>query len=482
MQKTKLIQVLKSFTNAEIKSFKEFCRSPYFNKNKNITRLCDILAGYHPEFDAKTLVENKVFTKVYLGEEYNYSKLKNLTSDLLMMCFEFLKINSRDGLELRNEIKLLKELRIHGLINLYRKKVEQTGEHLGEIRKESEELLLTKYFYEDEKVNSTIIDSPAGHLEQIKIHFESFLRFVLFRILKFYNSQLHESNQNSFNYDFKLMNEILNFLENDTGYNIPIIELYRKMILLQLHKKEETYTELKMIFNESRENLDEADSFLAYIILNGFCANRHNIFNDRKYIKEAYSLMKTMYLYGKPILGKLLYPDFVHYVKTFSRARDFKLAEQFMNEWQEELPPEEKENCLNFSYALISYLKGNAEKALFHSSSIHFSSFIMKVQAKLLHMQILYSLGLYEQMRSAIDSFRHFAAKEKSLTEIYRTAMQDFLRLIVNLAELNETNDLNERKTLTQIFLINLKKMNANPFGIKMWLEDQIENFEPVVN
>lgn len=482
MQKTKLIQVLKSFTQAEIKSFKEFCRSPYFNKNKIITRLCELLAKHHPKFDSKTLDEEKVFVKLYPGEGYNYSKLKNLSSDLLVMCFEFLKVNSKESLELTSDIKLLKELRTHGLFNLYRKKLEQTGKHLSEIQKESEDLLLFKYFYEDEKVNSTIIDAPADHLEQIKNHFESFLRYVVFRLLKFYNSQLHENNQNSFSYDLKLMKEILTFLEDNPGENILLIELYRKMILLQIHKNEETYRELKMIFNESGEKLDEGDSFLAYIILNGFCANRHNIFNDRKYIMEAYSLMKTSYLGGKAVLGKLLYPDFVHYIKIFARAGDFKLAAKFIKEWQSELPPEEKDNCLNFSYALINYLKGNTEKALLHSSMVNFSSFIMKVQARLLHMQILYSLELYEQMRAAIDSFRRFVAKEESLIEVYRASIQEFLRLIVNLAEINETYDINEREILGQKFIINLNKMNANPFGIKMWLEDQIRNIISDVN
>jgi len=448
--------------------------SPYFNKNKNITRLCDLLAKYHPEFDSKTLVEEKVFEKVYPGEEYNYSKLKNLSSDLFMLCFEFLKINGKETLELTSDIKLLRELRTHGLFNLYRKKIEQTGNLLSGIQRESEELLLFKYFYEGEKVNSTIIDAPANHLEQIKSHFESFLRYVVFRLLKFYNSQLHESNQNSFSYDLKMMKEVLKFLEENPGENIPLIDLYRRMILLQLHQDEENYRELKMIFNESREKLDEADSFLAYIILNGFCANRHNIHNDRKYIMEAYNLMKTSYLRGKPVLGKLLYPDFVHYVKTFVRAGDYQLAANFINKWQEELPPEEKENCLNFSYALINYLKGNIEKALIYSSKVNFSSFIMKVQARLLHMQILYSSGLYEQMRAAIDSFRRFVAKEISLTEIYRDAMQEFQRLIINLAEINETNDINEKEFLLQKLKINLNRMNANPFGIKMWLEDQI--------
>lgn len=475
MQKTKLIQVLKSFSQAEIKSFKEFCRSPYFNKNKNITRLCDLLAKYHPEFDSKTLVEKKVFAKVYPGEEYNYSKLKNLSSDLFMLCFEFLKVNANENPELMSEIKLLRELRIHGLFNLYRKKIEHTGKLLNGIQKESEEHLLTKYFYENEKVNSTIIDAPADHLEQIKNHFESFLRLVLFRLLKFYNSQLHERNQNSFSYDLKLMKEVLEFLEKNPGENILLVDLYRRIILLQLNQDEENYKELKTIFNESHNKIDDSDSFLAYIILSGFCANRYNIHNDRKYMMEIYSLMKTSYISGKPILGKLLYPDFVHYVKTFVRAGDFKLAAKFINEWKDELPAEEKDNCLNFSYALINYLKRNTNKALIYSSKVNFSSFIMKVQARLLNIQILYSSGFYEQMRAAIDSFRRFVAKEKSLTEIYREAMLEFQRLIVNLAEIHETNDINEKEFLLQKLKNNLNRMNANPFGIKMWLEDQLQ-------
>jgi hypothetical protein len=54
-----------------------------------------------------------------------------------------------------------------------------------------------------------------------------------------------------------------------------------------------------------------------------------------------------------------------------------------------------------------------------------------------------------------------------------RRAMQEFQKLIINLAEINESSNIKEKEFLLQKLKNNLNRMNANPFGIKMWLEDQ---------
>lgn len=474
MQKTKLIQLLGSLSQQETKEFRDFCRSPFFNKNANLSKLYDVLLKHHPDYGSKTLTEEKVFQKVFPGDKHDYSKFRNLMSDLFQLGMEFLKIKGSRQYQFVDELRLLFELRTRNLMGLFEKRVALAVKNL-ESMPESEEILYNSFMLQGEVVNLAIIKKPITHIAPAEKQLELFLKFVLLRLLKFYNIQLHERKQSHFDYKFLMMNEVLGFLKENPDIETPLISLYRKMLQLELFKDETSFFELKEFYLKNQDKLDAYDVFLAMIILNGFCAYNYNSLGDRKYIPEAYEFSRGAYLAGRVILGKLLYPDFVNYVKIFVRNGDIELAEKFIEEYKDRLPKDEKENSLNFSYSMISYVKGEYNDALKYASMVNFSSFLMKVQARLLHIQILYSSGLPEQMRSTIDSFKRFVLKERSLTDEYREAMQNFLKLTINLMKINEESDKRSKEDLIDQLNVNIRSMNANPFGIKIWLEDQLQ-------
>ena len=94
MQKTRLIQFLRSLTPAEIKTFRDLLISPLYNKNEILVRLFDILENYYPLFDNVNLTEEKIFSKLFQNEKFDYFKIKNLNSDLLALGKEFLIFNA----------------------------------------------------------------------------------------------------------------------------------------------------------------------------------------------------------------------------------------------------------------------------------------------------------------------------------------------------------------------------------------------------
>jgi len=77
MENSQLIKLLKTFDTKEIKRFSEFISSPYFNKNKNVIKLYEVVIKAYPDFEKIT--RENIFFKLFPGKKYNGNTLRVLT-------------------------------------------------------------------------------------------------------------------------------------------------------------------------------------------------------------------------------------------------------------------------------------------------------------------------------------------------------------------------------------------------------------------
>src|ERR1700674_5401958 len=94
MLKSNLIEAFRTFTPKEMKEFGEFVNSPYFNKNKNVKKLFDVIKKYYPSLNSDKLNKESVFAKIYTGERYKDSTMRLLMFYLYEVVEKFLAHNS----------------------------------------------------------------------------------------------------------------------------------------------------------------------------------------------------------------------------------------------------------------------------------------------------------------------------------------------------------------------------------------------------
>ena len=85
-----IFNLLKEFSDIEIKKLESFLKSPYYNKNNKVLLLFNEIRKYHPHFKSKNLAKEKLSKKVNPDLKYNDSTLRNLMSGLLKCIEEFL--------------------------------------------------------------------------------------------------------------------------------------------------------------------------------------------------------------------------------------------------------------------------------------------------------------------------------------------------------------------------------------------------------
>ena len=469
MHSTRLIKLLKSFPHADIRRFLDFVRSPFYNKNKKVIRLAEFVLKYHPEFNPPVFDEEAVFKKLFPGEKYEYQKIKNLLSDLLNLAYNYLRTKPVYFTEFTSELNLIVNLRSLRVLDLHEKILLATEKKLELLKTRDGIYLYNKFLLADQRQILNTIKKPNAN-EGFNETFNAQFELSLLNLLKQYTIMKHVSIENDKKFSLKMYEEVLGYIKKHSDFENITLKEYRLIALLLEEKTEEHYRELKRIYIEDYDTLDEEDSYMALFYLNSFCAERYNNLADEKYIYELRDLFKHAFNKDAVSLGTFHYPDFIHYAKIFIRAGDIDTAQEFIKKYFNKIDEQHKDSTMNHLNALINFQQGNCEKALYYISKVNFPSFFMKLQVKLIHLQLLIDTQNYEEARAAIHSFSQFLSRESTLNKQYKSAIKNFLKLCKVLIGVSEISSAKERRKAAAEFRISSEKLNSNLFGIKHWL------------
>lgn len=474
MKTTKLVKLLSTFSRSEIKEFRNFVMSPFYNTNKNVTRLNDVLMKFHPEYSSKLFTAEYIYAEVFDREKFDYFKIKNISSDLYNLALGYLRLVSNPATEFTPDYNLIVQLRQRKLLNFHKKMVNVFSDNFKKREIKGSEFLYDNFLLSRERQLVDLFEKPSS-ISGILSEFESFYDYLIFHLLQYYNLMIHIGKENNVKTDIKMIDEVTAYLEKGPVSSHPTTTSYQYLILLKIKGKEEYYFILKDHYFRHFAQMDPSDAYRAHMHMFGYCADMYNFKGDRRFIKEGYELYKHSYLNNRVTSGELLYPDFVNYIKVFVRAGDTAIAGKFISDYSPLLPQDQHDNSVNFSLAYIYHYEKELGQALKYISRVNFPLAIMKVQVKIMQVQLNFELEYFEETRSFIESFRKTLVKEAIVSDDYKNSIVNFLKLTIILINIKQ-----EAARKTQQFEANrlkdtVEKTQLNHFGIKFWLLDRID-------
>jgi hypothetical protein len=477
LKNTKLVTLLSTFSPSEIRRFRDFVKSPFFNKNKNVIRFNEVLLSFYPEFNPKKLTEEYIYSEVFGKEKFDYHKIKNISSDLYNLGLEYLKQTTNPETDFIPEFNLMVQLRQRRLFKLHKKIVNTLQEDFKKEEIKGSEFLYNNYLVTRESQLVDLFEKPSS-ITGILSEFESFYDYLIFHLLQYYNLMIHIGKGNNVNIDMKMIDEVVSYLEKGPVSSHPTTISYQYLILLKLKGNEEYYFTLKEHYFKYFAQMDPAAAYRTHMHMFGYCADMYNFNGDRRFIFEGYELYKHSYLNNRVTSGELLYPDFCNFVKVFVRAGDYDLARKFISDYKARLPEEQLDNSINYSNAYIAYYEGEFEKALADISKVNFPLAIMKVQVKIMEVQLNYQLGYYEETRGLIDSFKKTLQREVIVSDDYKNSILGFLRLLTTLINIKQETSPKEAVYMLDKLKEELNNKQPNHFGIKFWMQDRISEID----
>jgi len=483
MLKTNFIDVIKSLSKEEMKKFSDFANSPYHNSSKSVIKLVEQVKKYYPDFDNRNFTKEKIFAKVFSSTAYNDQVMRNLMSEALQVCYDFLSI---EGIRKDRTVEMryiLHELRNRNLDALYDKNLKAAYKTV-----QKDHSLDFLYFENLYKLEGEVFLNELTHNRQEGV----------------YPVVVRQGELLTYDYLSKLINHIIDMKVNETYYNIKDSDTFTKKLfegldvesilkklkdssekdysvllifyyraLLSLKGKEEDYEKFKELYLNNTSLFSRSTNYNLITTLETYCIDNIKI-NSAKYRAELHKMhrksieLNVLKLFEEGTLNLLKFWNiFINSVEI----NQVDWAAEFIEKHYVDLEPETKEGALNFARAIILYKRKDYDKALEVLNKTKLSQFLFRLSIKTFYLRIYYEKGDFQSAGFALDSYKQFLYKNKTISEAYRNVYLNFAAIYNDLLRSASGEKVIGKNELTT----KIESMSPNVYN-KHWLIEMIGN------
>jgi hypothetical protein len=264
---------------------------------------------------------------------------------------------------------------------------------------------------------------------------------------------------------------ILEHLRSTSMMEYSILSLFYYRAMASLRGNEEDYQRFKKLFYENNSLFNRPTNFSLVTSLDTYCIN--NIRNNAgKFRVELFELHKKAIELGLLTLHENEYLHLHRFWNIFINSVELSKidwAEEFVESNYEKLDPEILQGVLNFSQAIILYKRKDYEKALVKLNQAKLNQYLFKLSIKSFYLRIYYEKGDIESAAFALDSYKQFLYKNKTISETFRTSYLNFAGIYNDLLKANS----GEKQAGKQEILEKIELLSPN-ISNKPWLLEMI--------
>lgn len=466
MKKSKLAEILRSFSNLEWRRFRQMVDSPYFNRNEEVSRLCDWISTLDPSME--TLRRDEAMAHLFPGEK-DEARLNHTMSFLLKLAEDFIGMENYWEDKYAHSNNVLKALDRRELEKNYPFQLEKSRKTLTR-----EQHLGAHFFYN--RYTLEIIEASRMHRkasrrfnESVQIATDSLDQFYLLEKLRrtcyMYISQAVLATP----YHLQLVDEVCRFVgENLSQMAAPAIEAYYRIFqMLSKHQADDDFQALKTLLAEQAGRFTPEDLSDAYQYAINFC-NVQIMQRPEPYVAEAFELYANGIQSGILLENGEFSPwHFKNVVGLAIRQQKYSWAEAFIADYVRQLPREFQQDALHFNFALLYYNTRRFDEALQHLQKVEFTDVYYSLGAKVMLCQIYFEEGHYDALDSLLHAFGAYLRRNRFISENQRQAYANFIFFLKKIA----ASDPRHLAGLSP----EIEK--TNPVAVKDWLIQKCNNY-----
>lgn len=483
----RLLELLQYFSTAEISSFKQLLGAPFFNENERLVTLFEFIQQFAPKYEAPNLNAEAAFAFLFPAEAFDKKVVHRLNSQLYKLAEQFVALEMIKKNTFQRDLHLLRYYE-DALLSRHFESTLHRLRGVLEVQNVQEPAFF-KYQLELESVYAEYLskrDQRTGDINLQALN-NSLDVFFLLNKLMLLSQMASRQLFVKIPYDFTWINEILAYLESSSYTQIPMINLYRNVLLLQLYPAErERYFALRQLLEQYHSLLPKEDlrSFYAYLEN----AAKH-VFQVGEYFQALFDLYNAQIaqgiLYHK---GFISHTVFRNVVNAALNVNELQWAEAFIQQYGHYIIPEEyRKDTYWQNLAMLHFYKkdfAQAQQCLLQSNPV---DIYYKLADKSLLARIYYEQRETEVLDNFLNTFTKFVFDQQkkiaaAKVQSYRTFINFFRALF---KKINSDPAIllafeNKEKVGTRAAKNSLKKLHeqieATPlFYGKKWLSEKLE-------
>lgn len=483
----KLLELLRYFSESDLNRLDKFMFSPFFNESERLTALYNYIRQFAPDFLFPENMAKTVFAHLFPGRDFDQALLNKLNSQLFKLVETFLAHHQLE------EDRFAKDLHLLQFYNqvMLPKHITSTLSSLEKLLNQSSYRNLD-YFRKVLAINNiraeymAQTDKRTGDINLQELNDALDIYFMLAKLM-FLNSMLTRRKIAKIDYDFTWMQETLDYLEDSDYIEIPAIDIYREILLLQLHPTEQKYyTRLKDLLNKHNNLFPDHELRDFFIYLEN--AVKH-IFPVESYFQELFDLynmqLNACILHENGYLPHTVFKNVASAALTLQK---FDWAKEFIeNNWQKVIPKEFRLDAYYQNLASLHFFTGDYDKAqelLLESNPV---DIYYKLSQKILLAEIYFEKRELEVLENFLNTFTKFIfdqqakiAPEKVAS--YRQFVNFFKKMLRILTDNAQSLEAFENRAIqiNPVTIKALKKLSKQIsrtplFYSKKWLLSKIQ-------
>lgn len=446
MKQFKLFSILNLLSDKQIARLKLFVESSYFNANKAVSKLLELVLLHRHQLEEINNEEAKqrLFGLIYENSApYNDTQIRLLMSDLVKLIEKFIKISEYEKDEDAQALKLLDFFQEHrsGYFESLLKDLEgkyHAIEHNG-----------TNYYYYGYKLAAY----RAAHQSRIDIkeaapNFElqsAAIDHYYFREkLKFLCLLANLPHGLAANFDEGKAALLLNHLECSGALSVPVIRAFYLAYQLIINKNaEQNLEDLLYLLQENSKNIASSDLQILYYYAQNFCSLQLNK-GKSDYYPKLLSIYKKQVEYGLLLHeNKMVIGVFKNIATVALRLKEFEWVRNFVERHIEYIPQNLQSEALHLSMAQIYFDLNQLETMQEHlwqamQAGIH--DLFYKLTAYRLRVKLYYTRQELDLFESEINKFRVYLAREKHASPAIIESNRHFVNFIYQIYCLSPTD------------------------------------------
>ncbi len=468
MYNHKLILLLKTLSGKEIKELDAFLRSPYFNTNRHLVEIFQLLKKAHPDFQK---LENKeaLYKRIHPGKKFRDVHLRQYFSALTSLVEEFLAIRKFEREKTLYRHALLEEMIDRNTERLFNHTLLKTND---KSKSEDDAFYLSQFQLEDLRNKFLVNTAQQQNRFAEQPDYAKAIRlldtFYIIRKLKFYCSQLNYKTIAAVDKETILMDEILELLSKKDYSETPAIDIYHKILrTLTEPENEENFASLLQTLKSKAHLFPQMEAREMYIYAQNFCIRQINK-GKTKFLNEILDIYRIL-LEREIILEKgILSPwDYKNIVVTALRLNEFQWTEKFINAYKSKLPEAERENAYTYNLAKYYFYKKDYSQVLQLLQNVEYSDVFYSLDSKSMLLKTYYELNEMDSLDSMLDSFKIYLLRNKSLSEHHVKTYKNLLKITHKLSRLISSDK-------KKIALLETEIEQTKPLADVGWLREKI--------
>ncbi|MEM9888477.1 MAG: hypothetical protein AAF849_21460 [Bacteroidota bacterium] len=436
---SKFVNILKTFNEAELKSFDTWLRSPWCNSNKNLVKLLAELRKYYPAFHYKKLSKEQLFQKILPKGKFSDRRMNNLLSEAYLaaerfMIFQHLAQNENLQKDILSQEWQNRD-REKWFFKTTRKKIAQLEEKPIKAWEDHLEMLQLQrriYHHPNQKIR---MQTGAATLQSMDEQLE--LTYLLEKAAIINEKMARQRILRDENYELEA--DLVRWKAASQAQPHPALDFYQMRFDYTDDNRLSHYWKLRNLFFERYEELSETQQKLHLTAL----------LNDTTWLAKAKLLenIEVLPLYKLGLENELvLYKErishatFVTIVGASNIKSDFDFTYKFIDKYILRLDVKYRLDCINWARSHTAYWEKKYTACIDLLISYTFQHYYFKLAGRLLMTQAYFDLYLkddsYESfLFNYFDAFEKWLLREKVWSKANKVSFLRFVQKCRALAK-----------------------------------------------